>query len=240
MTSAKRIRRSTTPNEVEEPIINSPFAEPGRHWLIAKGQTPVKVPGRRPASYFYRVPSKATRGRKQAGQLALMAEASIGELEELALVNRLRQQVREWRAAGYPGTTALTRELLALWSAGSDRRGQRLFFAQLEAAETIIFLVEPPAALRKGLPPIPLDRPGAGTRAAGFRAFTRYACKMATGTGKIIEWQPRRQGQRHPVPPVFIVVCRDTRIANPPLRSVITLDGYSAWMGESWGTPCVP
>jgi type III restriction enzyme len=178
------MKPTTAPNEVEEPIINSPFAEPAQHWLIAKGQPPVKVPGRRAASYYYRVPNKATRGRKQPSQLALMAEASIGELEELALVNRLRQQVREWRAAGYPGTTALTRELLALWSAGSDRRGQRLFFAQIEAAETIIFLVEPPAALRKGLPPIPLDRPGMGSRAAGFRAFTRYACKMATGTGK--------------------------------------------------------
>lgn len=173
-----------TPNEVDQPIINSPFAEPGQHWRITKGESPVKVPGRRPASYYYRVPSKATRGRRNAAQMSLIAEASIGELEELALVNRIRQLVSDWRAAGYPGTTALTRELLALWTAGSDRRRQRLFFAQIEAAETIIFLVETPDAFKKGLPPIPLDRPGAGTRAAGFRAFTRYACKMATGTGK--------------------------------------------------------
>jgi type III restriction enzyme len=144
----------------------------------------VKVPGRRPASYYYRVPSKATRGRKNAAQMTLIPDASIGELEELAQVNRMRQLVRDWRVAGYPGTTALTRELLALWTAGSDRRGQRLFFAQIEAVESILFLVETPDAFRKGLPPIPLDQPGAGTRAAGVRAFTRYACKMATGTGK--------------------------------------------------------
>ncbi|HYN76280.1 MAG TPA: hydrolase, partial [Lamprocystis sp. (in: g-proteobacteria)] len=31
---------------------------------------------------------------------------------------------------------------------------------------------------------IPLDEPGAQGKAAGFRAFARYACKMATGTGK--------------------------------------------------------
>lgn len=30
----------------------------------------------------------------------------------------------------------------------------------------------------------PCGRAGAEAKTAGFRAFTRYACKMATGTGK--------------------------------------------------------
>ena len=61
---------------------------------------------------------------------------------------------------------------------------QRLFFAQIEAVETIIFLVEAAEIYRKGLPEIPKDEPGLDTKAAGFRAFVRYACKMATGSGK--------------------------------------------------------
>ena len=34
---------ATTPNEVEHPIIDSPFAEPRCHWQIEKGKPPVKA-----------------------------------------------------------------------------------------------------------------------------------------------------------------------------------------------------
>ncbi len=34
------------------------------------------------------------------------------------------------------------------------------------------------------MPEIPVDQPSESAREAGFKAFTRYACKMATGTGK--------------------------------------------------------
>src|SRR4029453_3579390 len=61
---------------------------------------------------------------------------------------------------------------------------QRLFFAQIEAAETIIFLTEASDIYRKGIPEIPKDEPGLESKAAGVRAFLRYACKMATGSGK--------------------------------------------------------
>jgi type III restriction enzyme len=42
--------------EVPEPIIISPFDEPQWHWNIVEGETPQKLPGRRPAFYFYRDP----------------------------------------------------------------------------------------------------------------------------------------------------------------------------------------
>jgi type III restriction enzyme len=176
--------RPATPNEVENPIINSPFAEPRYHWRIAKAEVPVKAAGRRPASYFYRVPEGATRGRKGGRQLLLLGDTAVGQQEDLYLVNWIRGRLAEWRAAGWPGTSDVTRELLRLWRGGSDQRAQRLFFAQIEAAETIIFLVEGAETFKRGMPPIPVDEPGAEAKAAGFRAFTRYACKMATGTGK--------------------------------------------------------
>ena len=72
---------------------------------------------------------------------------------------------------------------LELWR--SDERLQRLFFAQIEAAETIIFLVEAKEIYRKGIPEVPRDEPGLrDSRPLASRAFMRYACKMATGTGK--------------------------------------------------------
>ncbi len=178
------------PNEVETPIINSPFAEPCYHWQIEKGKPPVKAKGRRPASYFYRVPDSATRGRKPQAQMSLKGDRhletglDLGQQEELYRVTWIRRRLAEWRAAGYPGVSGVTRELLDLWRAGIDRRAQRLFFAQIEAAETVIFLVEAAETFKKGMPPIPLDQPGAEARAAGFSAFRRVACKMATGTGK--------------------------------------------------------
>ena len=173
--------------EVESPIINSPFEEPRWHWVIAKGVAPEKAPGRRPASYFYRVPEHAGKGGRKRNQMELY-DAGKGQEVELTLVNSLRERVRQWRdgvhsgGRAYDGATAVTRELLAHWR-GEDRL-QRLFFAQIEAAETLIFLAEAPAVYRKGLPPIPVDEPGQEAKAAGFRAFTRHACKMATGSGK--------------------------------------------------------
>ncbi len=62
-------------------------------------------------------------------------------------------------------------------------RRHRLFFAQVEAAETVIFLNEARADFFQGID-VPFDEPGEDSKAAGMRAFRRYACKMATGTGK--------------------------------------------------------
>jgi type III restriction enzyme len=75
----------------------------------------------------------------------------------------------------------VTRELLALWR--DPERAQRLFFAQLEAVETVLFLVEGPADLKQGVD-VPLDEPGDDAKEQGYRAFLRYALKMATGSGK--------------------------------------------------------
>lgn len=133
-------------NEVQNPIINSPFTEPKQHWFIEHGKSPSKAQGRRPASYYYRVPESSGRGKKNKKQMSLQGDLAVGEQEDLPIVNWLRKRITEWRSGAitgipYDGASAVTKELLALWTAGSDRRKQRLFFAQIEAAETIIFLV---------------------------------------------------------------------------------------------------
>lgn len=161
----------TSAYEVPEPIINSPFDEPQVHWHIAEGEEPVKRPGRRPAMYYYRDPKASPNSQGKIGGTAI----------ELLLVNHIRQRVADWRAQGYPNSTRTTAELLQYWR--RDGRRHRLFFAQLEAAETIIFLTEARADLLQGLP-IPTDEPSVEQRAAGVRAFRRYACKMATRSGK--------------------------------------------------------
>ncbi len=187
MSAVKQALPPVSPAEVESPIINSPFVEPQCHWQIERGKPPVKSPGRRRAGYFYRVPEHAGRGRKSRAQ-AEMFESEKGEEVDLVLVNTIRDRVKAWRSGvhsgglAYDGASGVTKELFDLWR--SEERMQRLFFAQIEAVETIIFLTEANELYRKGIPDIPKDEPGLETKSAGFRAFIRYACKMATGSGK--------------------------------------------------------
>jgi len=80
--------------EVESPIINSPFAEPKCHWKIEKAKPAYKAEGRRRASYFYRVPEHAGRGRANRDQAELF-ESQAGEEVELEIVNAIRARVKD-------------------------------------------------------------------------------------------------------------------------------------------------
>lgn len=161
--------------EVPEPILNSPYEEPQCYWDLKEGESPQRATGRRPAGYFYRDPrAPVSEGEHEAR----------GQWVELTLVNRIRQRLQEWRPLalrGEGGVTRTTQELLNYWR--RDGRQHRLFFAQLEAAETIIFLMEARTDFLQGLD-IPLDEISDDRRAEGHHAFRRYACKMATGSGK--------------------------------------------------------
>ncbi|MBZ4632536.1 type III restriction endonuclease subunit R, partial [Mycobacterium avium subsp. hominissuis] len=152
--------------EVEQPILNGPFHEPAEHWRIEAGQEPRRVSGRRPAGYFYRDPKAPP---PESGAPAR------GTWQELEVVNLIRERLVQWRELGYPGATRTTLELLRYWR---RERQQPLFFAQLEAAETIIFLQEARSDLLQGIDVPPDDVP------TGVEPFRRYACKMATGSGK--------------------------------------------------------
>jgi type III restriction enzyme len=158
--------------EVPQPILNSPFEEPKEHWHIVEGEEPEQRPGRRPAMYFYRDPK--VKPEKEYGTVA-------GTAIELKLVNRIREQVRRWRSECYPGVTRTTLELLQWWR--RDGRAQRLFFAQLDAVETIIFLCEARTDFRQGIE-VPQEELSEEKRGQGFTGFRRYASKMATGSGK--------------------------------------------------------
>jgi type III restriction enzyme len=168
-------------NAVEAPIINSPYEEPRYYWHIEAAKQPQKREGRRDASYFFRVPERAARGRKAAVQVALFDDTAKGQEYLLDIANLIRKRLVDWRKRDYEGATKVSRELLALWD--SPDRAQRLFYAQLEAAKTVLFLVEGPDDLKQGVR-VPLDEPGEDGKAQGYKAFVRYALKMATGSGK--------------------------------------------------------
>jgi type III restriction enzyme len=163
--------------EVAEPILSSPFAEPTKHWYIREGEEPELREGRRPAVVF---PPRDQRERWDETDGTLAFSSAYPGAYSLELVNLIRQRLAEWRRQDYRGATRTTLELLRWW--GREGRHHRLFFAQREAAETIIFLTEARADLRQGVN-VPRDEPG-DQRAQGFTGFLRYAAKMATGAGK--------------------------------------------------------
>ena len=154
--------------EVRDPILNSPFEEPKAYWHISEGAPAELRVGRRPALYF---PPDPRPGEMAPGTLAI----------ELKTVNSIRSRVADWRRQGYPGVSRVTRELLDWWR--RDGRKQRLFYAQIEAAETVLFMQESRADFRQGIQIARDLRPGE-TDTLGGGGFVRYGCKLATGSGK--------------------------------------------------------
>lgn len=178
-----------TERRIDNPIINSPLEMPDRHFRFDDdGITDDIVEGRRPSAYFMPIPASKRRGGAQ--QEIVFDEWTRDRLKETEFVNQLRERVDVWRQLGYPHVTGTTRRLLEHWN--DPERERKLFFAQIEALETLIFLAE--AAGKE---------PQGAYFTNELRRFSddanpglfRLATKMATGTGKtvvmamIIAWQ---------------------------------------------------
>ncbi len=186
---------------VPTPILCSPYDEPGWHWRYdTQTGAAAKTEGRRAASYWFRSE------RTSSGQLSAFAQE---ESDPLELVNALRDDVRRWRASEWEGATPVTKQLLRHWT--RTDRARRLFFCQIEAVETIIYLNEILGSGRtpRFKPRLSLDdfeRLRRGERVSfiaeerlgryaslvdrpndpQLRPLYRYGCKMATGSGKTI------------------------------------------------------
>ena len=160
--------RPTDP--VEQPIINSPFHFPGYHWDLdtSAKALPNALTGRRPSQDIPPVAGN----RKMQGRIGLPGQ--FGAVwEELKLVNDIRERVLEWQENGYEGLTPTSMELIDHWS---SPEACQLYFAQLDAIRTHIFLHEvAPPEIRESLHGI--DR-------KYNEGIHRVAHKMATATGK--------------------------------------------------------
>jgi type III restriction enzyme len=156
---------------IDHLIINSPFEVPKSYWHYDRqSRTFDQKDGRRPAGYVIATPGS-------------QAFDDPGVFVELPLVNAIRPRVKKWREDGYAGVSGITRRLLEHWN-NREERVWPMFFCQLEAMETLIWLVEGPSSEKVGI-----EIPGDGG------AFARLCSKMATGSGKtivmgmLIAWQ---------------------------------------------------
>jgi type III restriction enzyme len=154
----------TERSSIDRLIVNSPYEEPQRHWRYNReNRTFTLVEGeRRPAGYV--IASESSKAFDDPGIFV-----------EIPLVNKIRPRVNAWRNAGYPGVSGITKRLLEHWRNPEEFETRRFFFCQLEAVETLIWLLEAPAAERVGIE-VPSD--------GGL--FRRICSKMATGSGKTI------------------------------------------------------
>jgi type III restriction enzyme len=175
-----------SPVTIENPILNSPYEEPRRHFRFeADGITNEVVAERRVSSYFMPIPATKKRGK----QLAFDTEWTKDRIEPNEFINRIRGKVAQWRAGGYAGVTRTTRQLLEYWQ--REGRERRLFFCQIEALETLIYAAE--VARQYGDTWIENDLRGFAEDANPL--LYRIALKMATGSGKtvvmgmLIAWQ---------------------------------------------------
>ncbi|MGD9692810.1 MAG: BPTD_3080 family restriction endonuclease [Phycisphaerales bacterium] len=166
---------------VDKPILCSPYEAPSTYWEYDRSTgIASKRAGRRPARYWYKTKLDAE------GQMSL--ELDEGQ-DDLIIVNQIREDVARWRDSNFEGVTPITRELLHHWA--SPDRPRRLFFCQLEAVQTIIYLNE---ILRSGrsprfktqFPARDLERLVDAPEHEQLLPLTRMGCKMATGSGKTV------------------------------------------------------
>ncbi|MGH4016148.1 MAG: hypothetical protein ACRDSL_19935 [Pseudonocardiaceae bacterium] len=170
---------------IDNPILNRPYDEPGRHFAFDdEGITDRIEDVRRPSSYFVPVPTP----RKGTRQLELV-ELTADQIRLNELVNRVRAQVTRWRQAGYPRVTPTTRRLLEHWA--DPERENRVLFCQREAAETAIYLTEVASRDTE----VWMRNTLGEANGAHNDGLPRVALKMATGSGKtvvmamLIAWQ---------------------------------------------------
>ncbi|WP_344068108.1 BPTD_3080 family restriction endonuclease [Nostocoides vanveenii] len=179
---------------IDNPILNSPYEPPDRHYVISpQGPTGEVKDGRRPSESLIpiAVSKKGKKGGDGSEQEAFDFDATHERREKNSLINDIRRDVERWRRDGqYLGVTPISRKLLQHWA--DPTRENRVIFAQREAAESAIFLTEvagrhaPYADWRKRFEP---------ENAAHNGGLPRAALKMATGSGKtvvmamLIAWQ---------------------------------------------------
>ena len=195
----------------KQPILNSPYEYPGRHWELDEAGQPTQkiVNSRRPAEFITPIPKP----KQQKGSSSQQAELALGEATEVStekqkyehteIINAVRRQVDAWRRIPDPNhwqVTSVTARLLQHWR-HHEFSDIRPFFCQIEAVETAIWLTE--VAQKKGQLGRRFLQHLENVNNYANPGLPRLALKLATGAGKttvmamLIAWQTIN-AVRHP------------------------------------------
>lgn len=186
----------------EHPILNSPYHCPSRHWELDKEGQPTQriIEARRVVDFITPIPKSKKRKDTQLQQ-ELVLDEGLGlsskdqQYATADTINRIRKHVDDWRRLPDSNSWKVTPEtarLLQHWR-HHPFASIRPFFCQVEAVETLIWLVE--AAPKMGaLGKTFLDHIESASLSANPELM-RIALKLATGAGKttvmamVIAWQ---------------------------------------------------
>ena len=165
---------------IENPVINSPFSEPQRHFKFDDaGITNEIVSRRRQSAYFIPIPKPKTKQTDHQTDIDFGEGWTEDRLQENKFINDIRKRVAVWREGGYQGITPVTRRLLEYWK--DSEREKKFFFCQIEALETAIYITEVANKFGENWIRNDLLR----FNEANPLLF-RIAFKMATGSGKTV------------------------------------------------------
>lgn len=184
----------------EQPILNSPYEYPSRHWELIDGQpTQQIIEKRRRAEFITPIPKP--KKRRVAEQQDLLFDEGKGistqgqQYDPTSIINELRQHVDQWRLLPNAKdwlVTPETERLLKYWR-HHQFGGVRPFFCQVEAVETAIWLIEVAPQVDRYKKRFLEHLANANNDANP--ELMRLALKLATGAGKttvmamLIAWQ---------------------------------------------------
>lgn len=186
----------------EQPILNSPYDYPKRHWELDEDRQPTQriIEKRRPADFITPIP-KPRKRKTSADQKQLIFDEGKGlsteeqQYDPSPIINELRRHVDQWRDIQNTNdwnVTPVTARLLHHWRKYRFNN-IRPFFCQVEAVETVIWLTEVAPTVGKTGKHF-LDHIDNANHDANSEII-RIALKLATGTGKttimamLIAWQ---------------------------------------------------
>lgn len=206
----------------ENPILNSPYERPSRHWELNDDGMPTgeAIEMRRKSDLITPVPKPKKRNRKaDQAEMSLGGDADLStalqDYDPAPIINEIRQEVEAWRSLPNPsdwGVSPETARLLQHWRS-HPFAGIRPFFCQVEAVETAIWLTEV-AGVQRGESVKSIARYQRfkdhlhGANEQANPDIFRIALKLATGAGKttvmamLIAWQSIN-AVRHPQSKLF-------------------------------------
>ena len=197
----------------QQPVLNSPYEYPSRHWELDETGQPTQriLETRRHIEFITPIPKP--RKRKQSGeQKEIVFDEGKGlsteeqQYDPMSVINTVRGHLDQWRAITDRGQWRVTPEtarLLQHWRHHSFI-SYRPFFCQIEAVETAIWLTEVAPSIG-GSGRTFLDHL-IGANEQANPELLRLALKLATGAGKttvmamLVAWQTinavRRPGSK--------------------------------------------
>ena len=185
----------------EQPILNSPYDYPSRHWeLDENGQPTQRInEERRRAEFITPIPKpRRKKDSKQQTRIAFDEGKGLSDEKQqydpTSVINELRKYIDEWRQLPSSDwqVTPETARLLDHWR-NHEYSSFQPFFCQIEAVETAIWLTE--VAPKKGKIGKKFLEHLESANEEANPGLLRLALKLATGAGKttvmamIIAWQ---------------------------------------------------